>query len=208
VSATTGPLPGLSVWTWVSVTLNGPSTLTSGAAASVDPVTATLPVAPDNVHSGVPALAGAAVGHVPASVAVCSMGGGVNTSETEDELAAGGFVSEPHAASARTSDAAQAMSATEEGTREEITAVTLQPHYAAMTGAPAMPAAGCAGGAEVSRVRQPSCELIDLFAQDIAVTSVPGEFFNHGKQGPSHADCSFAGIVFRVVEVETGGDHA
>jgi hypothetical protein len=44
------------------------------------------------------------------------MEGGVDTSETEDELAAGGSVSEPHAASAMTNDAAQATSATEEGT--------------------------------------------------------------------------------------------
>jgi hypothetical protein len=145
VSATTGPSPAFSVWTWVSVTLNGPSTLTSGAAASVDPVTATLPVAPDSVHSGVPSLAGAAVGHALASVAVSAMEGGVNTSETEDELAAGGFVSEPHAASVTMNDAAQATSATEEGTREEFTVVTLQPHYAVLAGDPAMSAMGPSG---------------------------------------------------------------
>ena len=100
-------------------------------------VTATLPVAPDSVHSGVPAAAGIADGQVLASVAVCLMEGGVNTSAAEDELAAGGFVSEPHAASVRTNDAAQAMSATVIGTRDEFTVVTLQPHYAVLTGAPA-----------------------------------------------------------------------
>jgi hypothetical protein len=104
----------------------------------VDPVTATLPVAPDSVHSGVPPLAGGAVGHALASVAVSAMEGGVNTSETEDELAAGGSASEPHAASVITNDAAQATSATEEGTREEFTVVTLQPHYAVFAGGPAL----------------------------------------------------------------------
>jgi hypothetical protein len=63
------------------------------------------------------------------------------------------------------------------------------------------------GGDKVSRVRLSGCGLIDLFTEDVAVTCVPGEFFDHGEQGPSHADCSFAGIVLGVVEVETGGDH-
>ncbi|SHX79712.1 Uncharacterised protein [Mycobacteroides abscessus subsp. abscessus] len=35
----------------------------AGAAASVDPMTATLPVVPASVHSGVPPACGAAVGH-------------------------------------------------------------------------------------------------------------------------------------------------
>jgi hypothetical protein len=102
----------------------------------VDPVTATLPVAPDSVHSGVPPLAGAAVGHELASVAVSAIEGGVNTSETEDELAAGGYVSEPHAASVITNDAAQATSAMEEATRGEFTVVTLQPHHALLADGP------------------------------------------------------------------------
>jgi hypothetical protein len=42
-------------------------------------------------------------------------------------LADGVLVSEPHAASVRTIDAAQAASATVEGTREEFTVATLQP---------------------------------------------------------------------------------
>lgn len=64
------------------------------------------------------------------------------------------------------------------------------------------------GGAAVSRVRPSGRGLYDLFAQDVAVTRVPGEFFDHGEQGPSHAHCSFAGIVLGVVEVEAGGDRA
>ena len=44
--------------------------------------------------------------------------------------------SEPHAASVMVNDAAQATSATEEDTREEITAVTLQPHYAVVPRSP------------------------------------------------------------------------
>ena len=119
--------------------------MTSGAAASVDPVTATLPVAPGSVHSGVPAVAGAAVGHALASVAVSAIEGGVNTSETGDELAAGGSVSEPHAASAITNDATQATSATEEGTREGFTVVTLQPRHAVLAGDPAMSTMGPSG---------------------------------------------------------------
>ena len=65
----------------------------------------------------------------------------------------------------------------------------------------------CALVPKFSRVRLRGCGLIDLFAEDIAVTSVPGEFFDHGEQCPSHAHCSFAGIVLDVVEVEAGGDH-
>ena len=65
------------------------------------------------------------------------MEGGVNMSETGDELAAGGSVSEPHAASVRAKEAAQATSATDD-TREEFTAVTLQPYYAALPSSPVM----------------------------------------------------------------------
>jgi hypothetical protein len=64
------------------------------------------------------------------------------------------------------------------------------------------------GGAEVSRVRLSGRGLIDLFAEDIAVTCVPGEFFDHGEQGPSHADCSFAGIVLGVVSDATSRRRA
>jgi hypothetical protein len=130
------------VCTCVSVTLNGPFTLTSGAAASVDPVTATLPVVPGSVHSGVPALCGAAVGHPLAAIGV-SVLAGENASAVEDaaDVAVDAVsVSEPHAASAMTRDAAQATSATEEDTREEFTVVTVQPQRrgSAMPAEPSM----------------------------------------------------------------------
>jgi hypothetical protein len=47
--------------------------------------------------------------------------------DPEDVLADGVFLSELHAASVMTADAAQTMSATEEYTREEFTVVTLHP---------------------------------------------------------------------------------
>src|ERR1700730_13495503 len=103
---TTGPSPACSVCTWVWVTLNGVVTFTRGAVVSVDPVTATLPVVPASVQSGVPPFGGAAVGHEPAAVAV------------------------PEPASVRTGAATQAASATEEDTREDFTPVTLQPFMA------------------------------------------------------------------------------
>jgi hypothetical protein len=101
------------------VTLNGAVTLTSGAAVSVEPVTATLPVAPVSVHSGVPPSPGAAVGQVAAAVAG-SVGPGViapviaGALAAEDVLADGVVLSELHAASVMTADAAQATSVTEE----------------------------------------------------------------------------------------------
>jgi len=111
---TTGPFPGRSVCTWVWVTLNGVVTLTSGAVVSVEPVTATLPVVPANVQSGVAPFCGAAVGHEPAAVAV------------------------PDAARVGTIAATQTASATEEYTRENFTAVTLQPPRAPITGSPVL----------------------------------------------------------------------
>jgi hypothetical protein len=48
--------------------VNGAETSTRGAAVSVDPVTATLPVSPVSVHSGVPPTA-AAVGQESAAAA-------------------------------------------------------------------------------------------------------------------------------------------
>lgn len=123
--ATTGPLPACSVCTVVAVTLNGAVTLTTGAAVSVDPVTATLPVAPGNVHCGVPASAGGVVGHVlsgPAAwVTVEATAGAVAV------LLADGVLLEPQAARVNAIDAAQATSPTAEGTREEFTVATLQP---------------------------------------------------------------------------------
>lgn len=135
VGATTGPSPALSVWTWVSATLNGVVTVTAGAAVSVDPVTATLPVVPGNVHSGVPPAAGAAVGQAPA--AVCVMGDSVTWAADGDGVLVDAVVaSEPHAASVTTSDAAQATSPMEEDIREKFTVVTLQPHHPGFAGSP------------------------------------------------------------------------
>src|ERR1700744_3005114 len=104
--ATTGPFPACSVCTWVWVTLNGVTTLMRGAVASVEPVTATLPVVPVSVHSGAPPFCGAAVGHDPAAVAV------------------------PDVPSVRTKATTQTMSTTKRETREDFTAVTLQPRIA------------------------------------------------------------------------------
>ena len=91
---------------------------------SVDPVTATLPVAPGSVQSGVPPVCGADVGHELAAVAV-SVTEDATTSAMDDVVAEGLSVSEPQAASATTSDAAHATSAAEEDRREEFTAVTV-----------------------------------------------------------------------------------
>jgi hypothetical protein len=49
-------------------------------------------------------------------------------------------------------------------------------------------------------------QIVDLLAEDVAVTGVPGELLDKGEQCPSHADASLAGIVFGVVEVEAGRD--
>ena len=116
VSATTGPSPACSVCTWVSVTLNGASTLTCGAVVSVDPVTATLPVIPGSDQSGVPPFCGAVVGHAPTGVGV-SVAEDPTISATEGVPADDVFASEPHAASVITNDAAQPTSATEEDTQ-------------------------------------------------------------------------------------------
>ncbi|GAB1813346.1 hypothetical protein MUNTM_23850 [Mycobacterium sp. MUNTM1] len=99
---TTGPSPACSVCTWVWLTLNGAVTFTSGAVVSVDPVTATLPVVPLSVQSGVAPFCGAAVGHEPAAVAV------------------------PAPANVMTVAATAAASAAEEYIRGDFTAVTLQ----------------------------------------------------------------------------------
>ena len=118
--------------TAVSVTLNGVVTVTRGAAVSVEPVTATLPVAPLNVHSGVPPPPGAWVGQ-PLSAVV---GGGEAGDmawvkagalvEAEDVFFDEAGLSELHAASVMTADAAQTASPTEEYVRKEFTVVTLQ----------------------------------------------------------------------------------
>ena len=91
--------------------------MTSGAVVAVDPLTATLPVAPVSVHSGVVPLCGRAIGHGL---------GGAAVSVTEDDTLstvppAGVSVLEPHAASIMTNDAPQATTATVEDVRDGFT---------------------------------------------------------------------------------------
>jgi hypothetical protein len=98
--------------------------LTLGAVVSVDPVTATLPVAPGSVHSAVPPPCGAVVGHVPAAVAVSVEEVATSTVEdvsADDVLADDVSVSEPHAVTIRMKDAAHPANATEEDIREKFT---------------------------------------------------------------------------------------
>ena len=136
MGATTGPSPACSVCTSVCVTLKGAVTSTRGAAVSVEPVTATLPVAPVSVHSGATPLPGAAVGQVLFAVAgsgeaglTASVKAGV-LADPEDVLADGVVLSELHAANVMTADAAQTTRAKEEYIREEFTVVTLHPRPA------------------------------------------------------------------------------
>lgn len=117
MSATTGPSPDFRVCTWVSFTLNGASTLTTGAVVSVDPVTATLPILPACVHSGLPAFAGAAVGQLLASVAVLVTEGAAVGSATDVSVADGVSAFEPHAASVMAKTAAHATKPRERCTR-------------------------------------------------------------------------------------------
>ena len=124
VGATTGPVPACSVCTSVAFTLKGAVTATTGAAVSVDPVTATLPVTPGNVHSGVPGLAGAAVGQVASGPAAWVTV--AETAGTVEDLLADGVVPEPQAARVTANAAVQAPNATTEGRREKFTLVTLQ----------------------------------------------------------------------------------
>ena len=118
VAGTTGPSPALSVFTCVSLTLNGAVTVTAGAAVAVEPVIATLPVVPDSVHSGAPPSAGAAVGQPDTGAA-----GVVAISVTADDVAVADSVLEPQP------DTATAIRAvpmtTAEPTREEVTDETL-----------------------------------------------------------------------------------
>jgi hypothetical protein len=108
-------------------------TVINGAALSVEPVTATLPVAPLRVQSGVPPSPGAWVGQLVSAVAG---GGGAGDIawvkagalvEGEDVLGDGACLSELHPASVMTADAAQTTSPSEEYVREEFTVVTLHP---------------------------------------------------------------------------------
>ena len=119
MGATTGPSPARNVCTAVSVTLNGAVTVTRGAAVSVEPVTATLPVAPLRVHSGAPLSPGAWVGQLSA---VAGWGEAGDTASVKAGALVGAErvlgdeagLSELHAASVMTTDAAQAISPTEE----------------------------------------------------------------------------------------------
>jgi hypothetical protein len=117
------------------VTLNGPFTFTDGAAVSVDPVTAMLPVFPDSVHSGAPPSPGDVVGHEAVSEnaeAVGSAAGELAAAAADDVLVAADdelaavSASEPHAVSIMTSDAAPATNATEADALGEFTVATLQ----------------------------------------------------------------------------------
>jgi len=81
---------------------------------AVDPMTATLPVAPGSVHSGVAPLGGPAVGQ--------GLAGAVTDDDTlSTELADDVSVFEPHAESITVSDAAQAARATDFEARDEFT---------------------------------------------------------------------------------------
>jgi hypothetical protein len=118
--------------------------VTFGALVSVDPVTATLPVVPDSVHSGVPASCGAAVGHEAAA----GVGSVVATGATDGLLAEAAIadvvdeddedvVSDPHPARVTANAAAQAASMADEDIREEFTVVHATRHYAVSVGSPA-----------------------------------------------------------------------
>lgn len=96
--------------------------MTEGAVVSVDPTTATLPVAPGSVHSGVLTSCGAVIGQPLAG----SVTEDVATSATDGAVDDAVSASEPQAASVTTSEAAQAASATEEGRREDFTVATVQ----------------------------------------------------------------------------------
>jgi hypothetical protein len=114
------------VCTAVSVTPNGCVTVISGAAVSVEPVTATLPVAPLSVHSGVPPLPGAWVGQPLSAVAGGDSAAVIAGAAGRDvELGDEAGLSELHAAMAKTAHAAHAASPTEEHVREKFTIVTL-----------------------------------------------------------------------------------
>lgn len=81
---------------------------------SVDPVTATLPVDPGRVHSGVPPCAGAADGHVLSGAGDSGTENGSASVEVELVVyEAAVSESEPHAASIMANSVADAISATE-----------------------------------------------------------------------------------------------
>jgi hypothetical protein len=110
-------------------------TVTRGAAVSVEPVTATLPVAPLRVHSGAPPSPGAWVGQALSAVAGWGEAGDTASVkagalvEAEDLSFDEAGLSELHAASVMTADAAQTTRPTEEYVRKEFTVATLQSRF-------------------------------------------------------------------------------
>jgi hypothetical protein len=100
-------------------------TSTFGAAVAVDPVTATLPLLPDNVHSGAASLAGAAVGQAPPAAGVT--GEDITSADVPSDGLEEVSVVELQALRPRASDAAKAVNATDEYTRGNFTNTTLQP---------------------------------------------------------------------------------
>lgn len=99
------------------MTLNGDFTVTSGALVSVDPVTATLPVAPASVHSAAVPSAGGAVGQPSLADLSIDDAGAADDEVSDVEL---------HAESVAANVAAQARTAKEEDSRGKFTLVTLQ----------------------------------------------------------------------------------
>lgn len=203
---TTGPSPACRVCTWVWATLNGGVTVTRGAAVSVDPVTATLPVVPARVHSGGPPFCGAVVGHAPAVAMMVgrvktSAGAGVLADEVDDV-----FVGEPQAVEARTTDAAQARSVTAEDRREEFTVATVQTPRAAGAVGPFDSPKNCdeevgvvAEGAQIpagqQHIRRESgrCRIVEKLIELIAATGAeadnrPGAVGEVGSQVGQHCD--------------------
>jgi len=117
----------------------------------VEPVTATLPVVPASVQSGVPPLDGAAVGHEPAAIAV------------------------PDDTNVRT----KAAPTTVEYTRENFTAVTLPVAYPSTTVAPlpgtwVMPRRrGCSGRSLVGRAAPPPNKVLSTMRISYSANAAP-----------------------------------
>lgn len=107
-----------SVW----VTLNGPVTTTLGAAEFVEPVTATLPVAPFNVQSAATPSAGGLEGQA----VTVSPPGGRNRSVTDDVFDDEVLSEPPQPASAAANEVTPTASVRNRGIRE-FTMATLQP---------------------------------------------------------------------------------
>ena len=91
--------------------------MTSGAVVAVDPLTATLPVAPGRVHSGVAPLSGSAIGQGLAGAAVSETDEDTLSTLPADDVS----LLDPHAVSMMASEAAQAARATGAEMRDEFT---------------------------------------------------------------------------------------